>query len=155
MIEAAICMAWDHAHSGSTTTPTPNTRDIDSGHNDSSLDTTLGGEAHTIVLTVPALAMFPTSTGRSFGVATDFDTATISDILAQLRLAATEECELQIIFATIEVQAAAPAWSLQHSVIHYNDYYYIPTTSPLLQDLLDAWGDNIPSTSSSWAPHGD
>ena len=54
------------------------------------------------------------------------------EILAQLRVAATKEREIQIISATIEVHAAAPAWSLQHGIIRYNERYYIPVTSPLL-----------------------
>jgi hypothetical protein len=54
------------------------------------------------------------------------------DILAQLCLAAMNEHELQIISATIEVQTATPAWSLQHSIVHYNDRCGIPATSPIL-----------------------
>jgi len=53
--------------------------------------------------------------------------------LATLLLAATDEHKLQIIFATIEVQAATSAWSLQHSIVRYN-----PVTSPLLHDLLES-----------------
>jgi hypothetical protein len=59
------------------------------------------------------------------------------EILAQLRLATLDERELQIISTTIEVQAAAPAWSLQHGIVRYNKRYYVPVTSPLLQDLLE------------------
>jgi hypothetical protein len=41
------------------------------------------------------------------------------EILAHLRVTATEERELQIISATIEVQAAAPAWSPQQGIVRY------------------------------------
>lgn len=88
---------------------------------------------------------FPTSVGSNPGAATDLDTVVNTNILAQLWFAATEEHELQIISATIQVQAAALAWSLQHGVIRYNDRCYIPATSPLLQDLLDAWGTTSPN----------
>jgi hypothetical protein len=43
-----------------------------------------------------------------------------------------DERELQIISTTIEFNAAAQAWSLQHGVILHNECYYIPVTSPLL-----------------------
>jgi hypothetical protein len=49
-----------------------------------------------------------------------------------------------MINATIEVNAAAPAWSLQDGIIRYNDRYYIPVTSPLLQDLLESIGTTSP-----------
>ena len=55
-----------------------------------------------------------------------------------------DERVLQIISTTIEVQAAAKAWSLQHDIIRYNDRYYIPVTSPLLQDLLESLGTTSP-----------
>jgi hypothetical protein len=55
-----------------------------------------------------------------------------------------DEHELQIISATIEVQAAAPAWSLHHGILRYNERYYIPVTSLLLQDLLESLGTMSP-----------
>jgi hypothetical protein len=51
-------------------------------------------------------------------------------IITQLHLAAMNE--IQIISATIAVNAAAPAWSPQQGVIFYNGCHDIPTTSPLL-----------------------
>ena len=66
------------------------------------------------------------------------------EILAQLRVAATKEREIQIISATIEVHAAAPAWSLQHDIVLYKERYYILVTSPLLQDLLESLGTTSP-----------
>jgi hypothetical protein len=51
-------------------------------------------------------------------------------IITQLHLAAMNE--IQIISATIVVNAAAPAWSPQQGVIFYNGCHDIPTTSPLL-----------------------
>jgi len=66
------------------------------------------------------------------------------EILAQPHVVATEEHELEIISATIEVQAAAPAWSLQQGIICYNERYYIPVTSPLLQDLLYSFDSSSP-----------
>jgi len=55
-----------------------------------------------------------------------------------------DERVLQIISTTIEVQAAAKAWSLQHDIIRYNDRYYILVTSPLLRDLLESLGTTSP-----------
>ena len=66
------------------------------------------------------------------------------EILAQLRLATSDERELQIISTTIELQAAAPAWSLQHGIVRYNERYYVPVTSPLLKDLLESLGTSAP-----------
>jgi hypothetical protein len=57
--------------------------------------------------------------------ATHPDKTTDPTILTQLRMTAMDEHELQIIFATIDVHAAAPAWSLQQGVILYNGCYYI------------------------------
>jgi hypothetical protein len=53
-------------------------------------------------------------------------------ILTQLYLDTMDERELQIISTTIEFNAAAQAWSLQHGVILHNECYYIPVTSPFL-----------------------
>jgi hypothetical protein len=53
-------------------------------------------------------------------------------IIIQLHLAAMNAHEIQIISATIEVNEAASAWSLQHDIILYRGRYYIPVTSPLL-----------------------
>jgi hypothetical protein len=77
-------------------------------------------------------------------VASHIDSTPDQAILAQLRLAATNERELQIIFATIEVEATALTWSLQHGIVRYNDRYYIPATSPLLQDMLESIGMTTP-----------
>jgi hypothetical protein len=60
------------------------------------------------------------------------------EILAHLRVAATEEHELQIISATIEVQAAAPVWSLQQR------HCPLQRMTPLLQDLLKSFGSSSP-----------
>jgi hypothetical protein len=43
------------------------------------------------------------------------------EILAQLHLTAMDKRKLQIISATIEVEAATPAWSLQNGIIRYNE----------------------------------
>jgi hypothetical protein len=51
--------------------------------------------------------------------------------------------EIHIISATIEVYAAASAWSLQHGIILYRGRYYIPATSPLLQELLEPLGTQV------------
>jgi hypothetical protein len=59
-------------------------------------------------------------------------TTDISDILVWLRLASRDERELQIIYDTITVQAAAPAWMLREGVIYYDNCLYVPATSPLL-----------------------
>lgn len=64
----------------------------------------------------PAL---PPPAGNNFRAATSIETD--QEILAQLRVATTEERKLQIISVTIEVQAAAPAWSLQHGIVRYNE----------------------------------
>lgn len=72
------------------------------------------------------------------------DIITDPAVLAQLRQAALDEPELQIIAFTIEVKAAAPAWWLQQGVILYNERYYISATSPLLQDLLESLGTTTP-----------
>jgi hypothetical protein len=63
---------------------------------------------------------------------TDFTTLTI------LRQAVADDSTLQIIFVTIELQAVAPARSLQHGVILYNGRYFIPTTSPLLKGVQES-----------------
>jgi hypothetical protein len=65
-------------------------------------------------------------------------------IITQLRRAALDEQELQIIPVTITVNATAPAWSLQQGVILYNGHYYIPATSPLLQELPESVGTPTP-----------
>jgi hypothetical protein len=49
-----------------------------------------------------------------------------------------------MINTTIEVNAAAPTWSLQGGIIRYNDRYYILVTAPLLQDLLESIGTTSP-----------
>ena len=80
--------------------------------------------------TPPDAPIRPQSTGNNTRATTQIEPD--QEILTQLRVATTEERELQIISATIEVHAAAPAWSLQHGIIRYNERYYIPVTSPLL-----------------------
>jgi hypothetical protein len=45
---------------------------------------------------------------------------------------------------TIIVNTAAPAWSPQQGIILYNGRYYIPVTSPLLQELLESVGMTTP-----------
>jgi hypothetical protein len=57
-------------------------------------------------------------------------------ILNQLCLAALDAHDLQIIPA-ITINAAAPARSPQQGIIFYNRRYDTPTTSPLLQELLE------------------
>ncbi|CAD6227103.1 unnamed protein product [Miscanthus lutarioriparius] len=68
----------------------------------------------------------------------------ISDTLVQLRGASTDERELQIIYDTITLQAAAPAWTIREGVIYYNNRLYIPASSPLLQDILESIGTTAP-----------
>jgi hypothetical protein len=63
---------------------------------------------------------------------TDFTMLTI------LRQVVADDSKLQIIFATIELQAMALARSLQHGVILYNGCYFIPTTSPLLKGVQES-----------------
>jgi hypothetical protein len=64
----------------------------------------------------------------------------ITDALIQLRGASTDEHELQIIYDTITLQAAAPAWTICEGVIYYNNRHYVPATSPLPQDMLEMLG---------------
>lgn len=107
-----------------------------------------------------ALAPHPTPVAPTLGTTppaalasqTDDNTSAIPHLVdttdpaipTQLRLAALDKQELQIIAATIEVKAVAPTWSLQQGVILYNDRYYIPATSPLLEDLLESLGTTTP-----------
>jgi hypothetical protein len=56
----------------------------------------------------------------------------ITKVLVQLRGASTDERELQIVYDTIILQAAAPAWTIREGVIYYNDRIYMPASSPLL-----------------------
>jgi hypothetical protein len=69
----------------------------------------------------------------------------ITDILIQLRIASGDERELQIIYDTIAVQAAAPAWTIREGIIYYSDRIYLPTTSPLLQDALESLDTTSPN----------
>lgn len=86
-----------------------------------------------------------------YRVAIDPDIIIDTDILVQLHLAATEERNLQIISATIEVQAATLALVvatrrrlLQQSLLHTNDF-----TSPRLARCL---GDGILAAPGSCSP---
>jgi hypothetical protein len=62
----------------------------------------------------------------------------ISDILVRVRMASGDEHELQIIYDTIVVQAAALAWTIQEGVIYYDNRLYVLAISPLLQDSLES-----------------
>ena len=130
-------MAIDLAHTLETPTPAPtkmvqfayasnNPSDtMPTGHTDSS--TTKSDNASPLQLSATAATSIPLVGAR---VAARIEPD--PEILAQLRLATSDERELQIISTTIELQVAAPAWSLQHGIIRYNERYYIPVTSPLL-----------------------
>jgi hypothetical protein len=56
----------------------------------------------------------------------------ISDILVRLCMDSGDERELQIIYDTIAVQAAAPTWTIREGVIYCDNHLYVPATSPLL-----------------------
>jgi hypothetical protein len=89
---------------------------------------------HTPTRALLPLVDYNIETTTSSGDTTD------PSFLAQLRLAIADDHELQIIFTTIEVHGVAPASTLQHGIIHY----YIPTSSPLSQDLLKSLGTTTP-----------
>jgi hypothetical protein len=88
--------------------------------------------------------MLPPIVNNNVGIVPILDDTIDPTIIAQLRLAALDKQEPQIISATIAVNTAAPAWSLQQGIILYNGCYYIPATSPLLQELLESMGTTTP-----------
>ncbi|CAD6334259.1 unnamed protein product [Miscanthus lutarioriparius] len=98
----------------------------------------------TPTLDIPPPPMLPPRVKNNAGIVPILDDTIDPAIITQLRLAALDEQEPQIISATIAVNAATPAWSLQQGVILYNGRYYILVTSPLLQELLEYVGMTTP-----------
>jgi hypothetical protein len=89
-------------------------------------------------MTLTLYTMLPPHIDNNAGIVHIIGDTIDPAIITQLHL--RDEQELQITSTTIDVNAAAPTWSLQPSVILYNGCYYTPVPSPLLQESLESMG---------------
>jgi hypothetical protein len=84
----------------------------------------------TPTLDVPPTPKLPPRVNNNAGIVHILGDTINPAIITQPHL--LNEQPLQITSTTIDTNAAAPAWSLQPSVILYNRCYYTPAPSPLL-----------------------